>query len=96
MSKKKNHILLDAEFSAFAKYEPNDDVLFQVDEKQNKNQFVIVHLTYAKKKENVQSNFYPGTYFFLDFNDFAEMRMKPDHIEWNENRMSDHSTWKIS
>lgn len=82
LNKKKKHILLGAEISAFAKYGPNDDVLFQVNKKENINQFATVHLTYAKNV-NVQPDFYPATHFFIDFNDFTEKRMKPDNIEWN-------------
>ena len=80
--KKKNHTLLGAEFSAFATYCPNDDVLFEVNKKGEESRLATVHLTYSEN-ENIQPNFYPATHFFLDFDDFTDKRMKPDNIEWN-------------
>ena len=82
IDKRKEHTLLNAEFSAFAKYGPNDDVLFEVKKKGEENRLATVHLTYSKN-ENLQPDFFPATHFFSDFNDFAEKRLRPDNIEWN-------------
>jgi hypothetical protein len=80
--KKDKHILVGVEFSAFAKYGPNDDVLFTVKKIGEESRFATVHLTWVSRKKE-HSNYFPATHFYLDFNDFAEKRMNPDNIEWN-------------
>jgi len=79
---KDNHTLVGAEFSTFAKYGPNDDVLFRVKKKGEESRFATVHLTWISRKKE-HTNYFPATHFYLDFVDFAEKRMKPDNIEWN-------------
>jgi hypothetical protein len=82
LSSKDNHILVGAQISAFAKYGPNDDVLFEVIKDGEDNRLAVVHLTWiSRKKEHL--NHFPTTHFHLDFNDFEEKRMKPDNLEWN-------------
>jgi hypothetical protein len=81
--KKDTHILVGAEVSTFAKYGPNDDVLFAVNKKVEKSTLATVHLTWISRKKG-NSNYFPATHFYLDFNDFVERRMKPDNKEWNE------------
>ena len=81
--KKDTHILVGAEVSTFAKYGPNDDVLFAANKKGEKNTLAIVHLTWISRKKE-HSNYFPATHFYLDFNDFVERRMKPDNKEWSE------------
>jgi hypothetical protein len=80
--KKDNHILVDAEVSTFAKYGPNDDVLFAVNKKGENNTLATVHMTWISRKKE-HSNYFPATHFYLDFNDFNERRMKLDNKEWN-------------
>ncbi|WP_316768923.1 hypothetical protein [Pedobacter frigiditerrae] len=77
-----NHILVGAEISTFAKYEPNDDVLFAVKRKGENSMLASVHLTWINRK-NEQSSDFPTTHFYSDFNDFVERRMKPDNEDWN-------------
>jgi hypothetical protein len=79
---KDKHILVGAEFSAFAKYEPNDDVLFTVKKIGEVNRFATVHLTWISRKKE-HSIYFPATHFYLDFDNFAEKRMSPDNLEWN-------------
>ncbi len=81
-SHKHNHTLVGADFSALAKYGLNDDVLFEVIKEGELSRLAVVHLTWTSRKKE-HSNFFPATYFYLDFDDFAEKRMKPDNTEWN-------------
>jgi hypothetical protein len=81
-SPKDNHTLVGADFSALAKYGPNDDILFEVFIEGEISRLAVVHLTWTSRKKE-HSNFFPATYFYLDFDDFAEKRMKPDNTEWN-------------
>ena len=81
-AKKDNHILVDVEISTFAKYGPNDDVLFAVNKKGDNNSLATVHLTW-KSRDKEHSNYFPATHFYLDFNDFVERRMIPDNKDWN-------------
>ncbi len=78
---KDHHRLIGSEFSAFAKYGPNDDVLFEVNKEGDESRFAVVHLTWISRKAEL-SNYFPATHFFPDFDDFAEKRMKPDNKEW--------------
>lgn len=77
-----SHILVGSEFSTFAKYGPNDDVLFRVKKKGEESSFVTVHLTWIIRNKE-RSSCFPATDFYLDFDDFAKKRMKSDNIEWN-------------
>lgn len=79
---KDDHTLFGAEFSTFAKYGPNDDILFRVKKKGDKSRFATVHLTWVSRKKE-HTNHFPATRFYLDFDSFVEKRMKPDNIEWN-------------
>jgi hypothetical protein len=82
LSKKENHKLFGAQISAFAKYGPNDDVLFEVIKDGEDSRLVVVHLTWiSRKKEHL--NHFPNTRFYLDYNDFEQKRMKLDTLEWN-------------
>jgi hypothetical protein len=81
-NKKDNHILIGAEVSTFAKYGPNDDVLFAINKKDVNSTLATVHLTWINRKKE-HSTYFPATHFYLDFNDFNERRMKPDNKEWN-------------
>lgn len=69
--RKDSHALVGATFSAFAKCEANDDVLFEIDKKGEKGRFACVHLTWIRGREK-QSNSFPRTRFFHDFDDFIE------------------------
>jgi hypothetical protein len=82
-NKNDTHILSDVEFSTFANYGPNDDVLFAINKKNDNNTFATVHLTW-KSREREHSNYFPATHFYLDYNDFVERRMIPDNKDWNE------------
>jgi len=82
LSPNDNHTLVGSDISAFAKYGPNDDVLFEVVKDGEVSRLAIVHLTWISRKKE-HSNYFPATHFYLDFDDFAEKRMKPDNIEWN-------------
>jgi len=82
VGKTDNHTLVGAEFSTFAKYGPNDDVLFRVKKKDDESRFATVHLTWKSRKKEHKIHF-PTTCFYLDFDTFVEKRMKPDNIEWN-------------
>ena len=82
LSPKDNHKLVGADFSALAKYGPNDDVLFEVIKRGEVSRLAVVHLTWVSRKKE-HSNYYPATHFYLDFDDFTERRMKPDNLEWN-------------
>ncbi|MCL9771206.1 hypothetical protein NAT47_12355 [Flavobacterium sp. HXWNR69] len=82
VGKTDNHTLVGAEFSTFAKYGPNDDVLFRVKKKGDESRFATVHLTWKSRKKEHKIHF-PTTCFYLDFDTFVEKRMKPDNIEWN-------------
>ncbi|MEQ8531731.1 MAG: hypothetical protein RIB86_07755 [Imperialibacter sp.] len=82
LSPKKNHALVGADFSALAKCEPNDDVLFEVAKDGEANRLAVIHLTWTDDKGG-PSNYFPATDFYLDFDDFAERRMKPDHLQWD-------------
>jgi hypothetical protein len=81
-AQKDNHILVDVEISTFAKYGPNDDVLFAVNKKGDNNRLATVHLTW-KSRDREHSNYFPATHFYLDFNDFVERRMIHDNKDWN-------------
>ena len=76
------HVLVGAEFSAFAKYGPNDDVLFIVKKIGEENKFATVHLTWISRKKE-HSKYFPATHFYSDFDNFSEKRMNPDNLEWN-------------
>ena len=80
--KKENHILVGAEVSTFAKYGPNDDVLFAVSKKGENNTLATVHLTWISRDKE-HSSYFPATHFYLDLKDFIERRMIPDNKEWN-------------
>lgn len=82
LSSKDNHTLVGANFSAFAKYGPNDDVLFEVVKDGEASRLAVVHLTWISRKKE-HSNYFPTTQLYFDFDDFTEKRMKPDNIEWN-------------
>lgn len=79
---KVNHILVGAEFSTFAKYGTNDDILFAVKKKDEESRLAIVHLTWINRKKE-HSKHFPVTNFYHDFDNFFEKRMKPDNIELN-------------
>ena len=81
LSPKKNHILVGASISAFARYGPNDDVLFEVAKKGESANLAVVHLTWTKKEKN--PNYFPVTNLYVDFYSFAEKRMNQDNINWN-------------
>ena len=82
VSTRQNHKLVGAQISAFAKYGPNDDVLFEVIKDGEDSRLAVVHLTWiSRKKEHL--NHFPNTHFYLEYNDFEEKRMKPDTLEWN-------------
>mgnify|MGYP007026482360 CR=1 FL=1 len=81
-TKKETHTLVGAEVSTFAKYGPNDDVLFAINKKDEPSSLATVHLTWVSRKRE-HTTYFPATHFYLDFNDFAEKRMKPDNKEWN-------------
>lgn len=78
---KDTHTLVGAEYSSFAKYGPNDDVLFLIKKQGEKSKLATVHLTWISRNKK-HSTYIPVTHFYNDFEDFTEKRMKPDHDEW--------------
>ena len=81
LSKQKNHILFDSEFSAFCHDQRSDDVLFEVKKHGLEKQFALVHLTWKSKKD-IEG--YPNTTFYSDFDDFKYSRMYADKAEWED------------
>lgn len=78
---KETHTLVGTKYSTFAKYGPNDDVLFAVKKQGEKRRLAIVHLTWTSRKKE-HSTYFPATHFFHDFDDFSEKRMNADNKEW--------------
>ena len=70
--------MFGSQFSALAKHESNDDILFEVSKDGEISRFVVVHLTWIGKKE--RSTSFPSAQFYLDFDDFVERRIKIDDL----------------
>ena len=78
INKSNKHPLIGAKYSAFAKYGPNDDVLFLVTKNGESSRFAIVHLTWSGSG----NQHFPSAKFYLDFDEFLNKRMIPDNLEW--------------
>ena len=81
ISSKRNHVLTHATFSALVSFGPSDDCLFAISKNGNENKYAVVHLTWKGSKE--ESDKFPSTYFYKDFADFYENRVKPDNEEYD-------------
>ena len=75
----KEHTQTGTEFSAFCHDQRNDDVLFEIQNSNRDDKFVLVHLTWTGKKEQEG---YPKMEYFKDYNEFVTSRMIPDKIDW--------------
>jgi len=80
-SSEEQHILNDFKVSALCTDQRNDDVLFVTRKTGFDQHFAIVHLSWKGSKEN---QFYPGTTFFKDFDEFKYLKMFWDKVEWED------------
>lgn len=78
-SKKQKHILSDVDISAFCKDSTADNILFEIRSKSFDKKFALVHLTWSGKLEGEK---FPITKLFSDYDEFKNLRMYPDKIEW--------------
>lgn len=74
------HLLSNANYSAFARFAPSDDVLFEVYGAKPNFQFAVVHLTWTGKRERWPH--YPSTSYYTDLDDFKIRRMISDNEEY--------------
>ncbi|MFT6442665.1 MAG: hypothetical protein ACJASQ_000439 [Crocinitomicaceae bacterium] len=75
------HMLSGAEYSAFCHDQRNDDVLFEINKAGDNEKFAVTYLTWSGRKE---SEGYPITNFFKDFDEFKYLRMNEDKIDWED------------
>jgi len=75
------HSLSEYEISALCHDQRNDDVLFVTRKINSDKQFAVVHLTWKGKKE---LEGYPLTTFYDDFDNFKQLRMEADIVDWKE------------
>ncbi|WP_342331025.1 hypothetical protein [Pedobacter sp. FW305-3-2-15-E-R2A2] len=80
-SPEEQHILSDFKVSALCTDQRNDDVLFVTRKTGFDQHFAVVHLSWKGSKE---TQFYPGTTFFKDFDEFKYLKMFWDKIEWED------------
>ena len=76
---KNKHLLSDATFSAFCHDQRNDDVLFAIKKPNSDKAFALVHLTWKTKQE---SEGYPKTELYDDFDHFKLYKMFEDKRDW--------------
>lgn len=74
------HLLSNATYSAFARFAPSDDVLFEVYDAKTNFQFAVVHLTWTGKRERWPH--YPSATYYTDLDDFKIRRMISDNEEY--------------
>lgn len=72
------HILSDCAFSAVCKNGQNDDVLFSIHNRNLKEKYALVHLTYRGSQEQ---DGWPYTHLFKNFGDFKYNRMYRDKTD---------------
>ncbi|HYG15043.1 MAG TPA: hypothetical protein VEC12_04755 [Bacteroidia bacterium] len=78
--KKKSHPLNKFTFSAIGASGRNDEVLFEIRNKDSEYCYAVVHLTWSNKLE--KSFLCAGTSYYKDFDEFKYFKMYPDRNEW--------------
>jgi hypothetical protein len=56
-----------------------DDALFSIED--GSERIAAVHLTWVQKQQRPP---YPVTQVYLNIQQFIEVRMRPDHLEWED------------
>jgi hypothetical protein len=72
------HILFGKKVMAIGRREDRDDILFEIDDSDNK--VAVVHLTYSKNKETNPS--FPRTRIYDDIEEWVKKCMEYDHTEY--------------
>lgn len=79
---KKKHLMTEYSFSALCTSGMNDNVLFSIHNNKNSEfDFALIHLTWKQKQETDK---FPKTELYRDFDDFKYNKMTPDKIDWEQ------------